>query len=112
MVSKAILKYTRTSPKKARVILDLIRGSGVEEAFAALGSVKRRPAPIIAKLLKSAVANATEKGHTNTETLYIKLAYASQGPAIKRFRPRAMGRAYPRKRRTSHITLVLEERGL
>ncbi len=112
MVSKALLKYTRTSPKKARVILDLIRGSGVEEAFATLASVKRRPAPIIAKLLKSAVANASEKGHTETESLYIKEAFASQGPAIKRFRPRAMGRAYPRKRRTSHITLVLEERGL
>ena len=112
MVSKALLKYTRTSPKKARVVLDLIRGSGVEEAFATLASVKRRPAPIIAKLLKSAVANAGEKGHTDTESLYIKEAYASQGPAIKRFRPRAMGRAYPRKRRTSHITLVLEERGL
>ncbi|HEY7534597.1 MAG TPA: 50S ribosomal protein L22 [Thermodesulfobacteriota bacterium] len=112
MVSQAVLKYTRTSPKKTRLVLDLIRGSGVEEAFAALAFIQKRPAQIIAKLLKSAVANASEKGHTDTDSLYIREAYASQGPTIKRFRPRAMGRAYPRKRRTSHITLILEERGL
>jgi large subunit ribosomal protein L22 len=112
MVSQAIFKYAKTSPKKVRLILDLIRGSAVEEAFTVLASLRRRPAPIIAKLLKSAVANASEKNHTDTETLYIKEAYASGGPMLKRFRPRAMGRAYPRKRRTSHITIVLEERGL
>jgi large subunit ribosomal protein L22 len=112
MVSQAVLKYARTSPKKVRVVLDLIRGNGVEEAFATLASVRRKPARIVAKLLKSAVANAAEKGHTDTETLYIKEAYASQGTVFKRFRPRAMGRAYPRKRRTSHIKIVLEERGL
>ena len=112
MVSRAVHKYARTSPKKVRIILDLIRGNGVEEAFSVLGSVRRRPAPIVAKLLKSAVANAAEKGHTSTETLYIKEAYASPGPVLKRIRPRAMGRAYSRKRRMSHLTIVLEERGL
>jgi large subunit ribosomal protein L22 len=112
MVSQATVKYARTSSKKARVILDLIRGNGVEEAFTVLASLKRRSAPIIAKLLKSAVANAAEKNYTDTETLYIKETYASSGPVLKRFRPRAMGRAYPRKRRMSHITIVLEERGL
>ncbi len=94
------------------MVLDLIRGSGVEEAFTVLASLKRRAAPIISKLLKSAVANAAEKNHTDTETLYIKETYASDGPALKRFRPRAMGRAYPRKRRTTHIKIVLDERGL
>ena len=112
MVSRAVCKYARTSPKKARVVLDLIRGSGVEEALAVLGSIRRRSAPIVAKLLKSAVPNAAEKGHTSTETLYIKEAYVSQGPVLKRIRPRAMGRAYQRKRRMSHLTIVLEERGL
>lgn len=112
MVSQAICKYTRTSPKKARVVLDLIRGNGVEEAFTVLASLRRRPAQLIAKLLKSAVANAAEKNHADTETLYVKEAYASGGPVLKRFRPRAMGRAYPRKRRTTHIKIVLDERGL
>ncbi|MGH7791830.1 MAG: 50S ribosomal protein L22 [Thermodesulfobacteriota bacterium] len=112
MVSRAMHKYARTSPKKVRVILDLIRGSGVEDAFSILASLRRRPAPIVAKLLKSAVANAAEKGHTGTESLYIKEAYASQGPVLKRIRPRAMGRAFSRKRKMSHLTIVLEERGL
>jgi large subunit ribosomal protein L22 len=112
MVSQAICKYTRTSPKKARVVLDLIRGNGVEDAFTVLASLRRRPAQVIAKLLKSAVANAAEKNHADTETLYVKEAYASGGPVLKRFRPRAMGRAYPRKRRTTHIKIVLDERGL
>ncbi|GBD37817.1 MAG: 50S ribosomal protein L22 [Deltaproteobacteria bacterium] len=112
MVSQALLKYAKTSPKKVRLVLDLIRGMNVEEAFTVLSSLRKKPARIVAKLLKSAVANAAEKGHTDTETLYIKEVYASQGSALKRFRPRAMGRAYMRKRRTSHIKIVLDERGL
>ncbi|HSE82979.1 MAG TPA: 50S ribosomal protein L22 [Thermodesulfobacteriota bacterium] len=112
MVSKAALKYTKISPKKARIILDLIRGNGVEEAFTILASLRKRHAPVIAKVLKSAVANASEKGHTDTESLYIKETYASPGPVLKRFRPRAMGRAYPIRKKTSHVTIVLEERGL
>lgn len=112
MVSRAILKYAKVSPKKVGILLDLIRGNEVEKAFADLASVRRKSAPIIAKLIKSAVTNAAEKGHTDTETLYIKEAHVSQGPALKRFRPRAMGRAYKRRRTMSHITIVLEERGL
>lgn len=112
MVSKAVHKYLKTSPKKVGLILDLIRGAEVEEAFTLLGALRKRHAPDIAKLLKSAVANAAEKGHFDTETLYIKEAYATQGPALKRFKPRAMGRASPIKKRTSHVTIVLEERGL
>ncbi len=112
MVSQAIKKYYRSSPKKVGVVLALIRGEGVENAFSVLSSVRKRSAPDIAKILKSAVANAAEKGHSETETLYIKEAYASKGPTLKRIRARAMGRATPRKRRMSHITIVLEERGL
>jgi large subunit ribosomal protein L22 len=110
MVSRAIGRYVRTSTKKAGVVLELIRGKGVEQAFAILGMVRRRNASSIAKLLKSAVANAYEKGYTDTESLYVREAFASPGPSYKRIRPRAMGRAYQRKRRTSHITIVLEER--
>jgi large subunit ribosomal protein L22 len=112
MVSQAVKKYYRASTKKISLVLDLIRGAGVENAFATLSSVRKRSAPDIAKLLKSAVANAAEKGHSDTESLYIKEIYSSKGPTLKRIRARAMGRASPRKRRMSHITIVLEERGL
>lgn len=112
MVSQAIKKYYRSSPKKVGLVLNLIRGTGVENAFSILSSVRKRAAPDIAKILKSAVANASEKGHSETETLYIKEAYASKGPTLKRIRARAMGRSSSRKKRMSHITIVLEERGL
>ena len=112
MVSKAILKHMRVSPKKARIVLDLIRGKNVEEAFSILFATRKKSSPLIAKLLKSAVANASEKGHSDTESLYIKEAYANKGAVIKRFRARAMGRAFSRKSQMSHVTIVLEERGL
>lgn len=112
MVSQAIKKYYRQSPKKVGLVLDLIRGEGVESAFSTLSTLRKRSAEDIAKILKSAVANASEKGHSDTETLYIKEAYACEGPTLKRIRARAMGRATSRKRRMSHITIVLEERGL
>lgn len=112
MVSRAVIKYYRASPKKLGPVLALIRGNGVENAFTILSSLRKRSAPDIAKVLKSAVANAAEKGHGDTETLYVKEAYASKGPMLKRLRPRARGRADTRKKRMSHITIVLEERGL
>ena len=111
MVSKAVHKYARVSPKKARVVLDLIRGKGVEEAFSILLSVRRRVSPVVSKLLKSAVANASEKGYADIGELYVKEVYATGGPTLKRFRARAMGRAFARKTRMSHITIVLEQRG-
>ena len=111
MVSKAVLKYLKISPKKVSNVLDLIREKNVEEAFSILSSTRKRSSPMIAKLLKSAVANASEKGHSDTETLYIKEAIATQGPAFKRFKARAMGRAFARKKRMSHVTIMLEERG-
>jgi len=110
MVSRATHKYARTSAKKASLVLGPIRGHGVEKAFSMLVLMRKRNAPIVAKVLKSAVANAYEKGHTDTESLYIKEAYASVGPSFKRFRPRAMGRAFSRKRYTSHITIILDEK--
>ncbi|MEE9213464.1 MAG: 50S ribosomal protein L22 [Thermodesulfobacteriota bacterium] len=112
MVSRAITKYYKSSPKKVNLTLKLIAGKGVEDAFSILANIRKKPATEVAKLLKSAVANAAEKGHSETETLYIKEAFACKGPVLKRIRPRAMGRATARKRRMSHVTLVLEERGL
>ena len=111
MVSKAVHKYARVSPKKARVILDLIRGKDVEEASSILLSAPKRVSPLILKVLKSAVANASEKGYSDIDSLYVREVYATQGPTLKRFRARAMGRAFARKSRMSHITIVLEQRG-
>lgn len=112
MVSSATLKFARTSPKKTKLILDEIRGKGVEESFAKLSLINRNASKIVSKLLKSAVANASEKGHGDTESLYIKEAYVNRGPFIKRIRPRAMGRAFGIKKKMSHIKIVLDERGL
>ncbi len=111
MVSKAVYKYARVSPKKARVVLDLIRGKSVEDASSILLSARRRVSPLLSKLLESAVANASEKGYSDIDSLYIKEVYATQGPTLKRFKARAMGRASARKTRMSHITIVLEQRG-
>jgi len=111
MVSKAVHKHARVSQKKARVVLDLIRGKSVEEASSILLSARRRVSPLLSKLLKSAVANASEKGYSDIDSLYVKEVYATQGPTLKRFRARAMGRAFARKTRMSHITIVLEQRG-
>ncbi|NIT13145.1 MAG: 50S ribosomal protein L22 [Candidatus Dadabacteria bacterium] len=112
MVSSATLKFARLSQKKTKIILDEIRGRGVEESFARLALINRNASRVVSKLLKSAVANASEKGHSDTESLYIKEAYVNKGPFIKRIRPRAMGRAFRIQKQMSHIKIVLEERGL
>jgi large subunit ribosomal protein L22 len=106
---KARAKFIRTSPRKARMVTDLIKGKGVEEALNILGFTKKAPAQIIAKLLKSAVADADQMKNLNVDTLFIKQITVDQGPTMKRYRPRAMGRATMIRRRMSHITVVLEE---
>jgi len=106
---KARAKFIRTSPRKARMVTDLIKGKGVEEALNILGFTKKAPAKIIAKLLKSAVANADQMKNLNVDTLFIKQITVDQGPTMKRYRPRAMGRATMIRKRMSHITVVLEE---
>ncbi|QMU56524.1 MAG: 50S ribosomal protein L22 [Candidatus Mycalebacterium zealandia] len=112
MVSKSILKYYRMSPDKVRLVLALIRGKNVEEAFSVLHLTRKRVSLVLADLLKSAVANASEKGYSEPEELYIKETYADEGPVLKRFKARAMGRAFQRKRKTSHVTIVLERKGM
>jgi len=106
---KARAKFIRTSPRKARMVTDLIKGKGVEEALNILGFTKKAPAKIITKLLKSAVADADQMRNLNVDTLFIKQITVDQGPTMKRYRPRAMGRATTIRRRMSHITVVLEE---
>ena len=109
MEVKARAKFIRTSPRKARMVTDLVKGKGVGEALNILAFTKRAPAKIISKLLKSAVANADQMKNIDVDTLFIKQISVDQGPTMKRYRPRAMGRATMIRRRMSHITVVLEE---
>jgi len=106
---KARAKFIRTSPRKARMVTELVKGKGVEEALNILAFTKRAPAKIVAKLLKSAVASADQMKNVDVDTLFIKQITVDQGPTMKRYRPRAMGRATMIRRRMSHITVVLEE---
>ena len=109
MEVKARAKFIRTAPRKARMVTDLVKGKGVGEALNILAFTKKAPAKIVAKLLKSAVANADQMKNIDVDTLFIKEITVDQGPTMKRYRPRAMGRATMVRRRMSHITVVLEE---
>ncbi len=110
MEVKATLKYVRLSPTKARLVADLIRGKKSEEALNILAFTKKVSARIITKLLKSAIANATQKKTVDVDRLYVKKITVDQGVTWKRFTPRALGRATPIRKRTSHITIVLDEK--
>ncbi|KYH28816.1 MULTISPECIES: 50S ribosomal protein L22 [Clostridium] len=110
MEARAIAKYVRISPRKVRVVLDLVRGKNVNEAFAILKYTPKDSAAAILKVLKSAVANAENNFNLDVNKLYVAEAYANQGPTLKRFKPRAQGRAYSIMKRTSHIVLVVKER--
>lgn len=109
-------RFMRVSPQKARLVLDLIKGRRVEDALNTLAFTKKRVAPVIEKLLRSAVENAnylsTEKGvDVDLDNLYVKQAVAGDGPRMKRIRPAPMGRAYRYVRRIAHIQIALAERG-
>jgi large subunit ribosomal protein L22 len=109
MESKAILRYARITPMKARRVVDLIRGKSAGDALLSLRFMPYRGAKFVEKLLKSAMANAEQKKAANPESMKIVRAFVGQGPVMKRVEPRAMGRANTIKKRTSHITLVLSE---
>ena len=109
MEAKAKLRFTRIAPRKARLVADLIRGKRSEEALNILTFTPKAAARIIIKLLKSAIANADQK-KIDVDRLYVKTIAVDQGPTMKRFMPRAMGRATSIRKRTSHITIVLDER--
>jgi len=108
--ARAIAKYIRISPRKARQVIDLIRGKKVGEALAILKFTPRRAATAIEKVVKSAAANAEHNMELDKDSLFIAEAYVDQGPTLKRFSPRAMGRADLMRRRTSHITVVVREK--
>ena len=108
MEARATIKDVRISPRKVRLILDLIRGKEVNTAFAYLENTHRAAVPVVRNLLKSAIANADNlHPGVDVDSLVIQEAYANQGPSLKRFRPRAMGRGARILKRTSHITLVV-----
>jgi large subunit ribosomal protein L22 len=109
MEVRAKLRFVRVSPRKARLVADLIRGKGSEEAMNILTFTKKAAAKILIKLLKSAIANATQKKTIDIDRLYVKKIAVDQGPTLKRFQPRAMGRATTIRKRSSHITIILDE---
>ena len=109
MEFKAIAKYIRVSPRKTRVLMREIKGKSVEEALNLLLFAPQRGAPIVRKLINSAVANASQNPDTDVDNLFIKHIFADEGPTLKRFRPRAMGRATRIRRRSSHLTVILDE---
>jgi large subunit ribosomal protein L22 len=109
MKVKAHNRFVRQSPYKVRRVLDLVRGLAVEEAEAVLGLTQRAATEPIAKTLQSAVANAEHNHALDADELYVAEAYANEGPTLRRYRPRARGRATRIEKRTSHITIVLSE---
>lgn len=107
---KAILRSARISSRKVKIVLDLIKNKPLEEAYAIVKFTPKAASEILYKLLKSAEANAVNNNGLNKDVLYVADAVASQGPTLKRMRPRAQGRAFRINKRTSNITVVLKEK--
>lgn len=110
MESKAILKNARIGAQKARLVVDMVRGKDVSDAIKALIYMNKKTAVMVKKLIESAVANADNKKTIDIDKLYVKSIWVDQGSSLKRWRPRAQGRAYGIKKKTSHINVVLDER--
>ncbi len=107
---KAIAKYIRISSRKVRIVIDLIRGKQVDEALAILRFTPKAASPVVEKVLLSAIANAENNPpYLNRDNLYVAEIYANQGPTLKRFMPRAKGSASPILKRSSHITVILDQ---
>ncbi len=109
MEVKAVTRYVRIAPRKARLVTELIKGKPVEEALTILRFVPKKAASLVDKTLRSAVANAEQNPNIDVDTLYIKRIFVDGGPTMKRWRARAMGRATKIIKRTSHITVILDE---
>jgi len=110
MEVKAIAKYIQISPRKIGLLMRAIHGKKVDEALNLLNFAPQRGGPILRKLINSAVANAGQSPDIDVDRLFIKDIYADEGPTLRRFRPRAMGRATRIRKRSSHLTVVLGER--
>ncbi len=110
MEARAVAHYIRVSPLKARQVADLVRGKDIKEALGILRYTNKKSAPLINKVMKSAVANAEHNFDMDSDALYVAQIMIDEGPTLKRMRPRAYGRADVKRHRTSHITVVLKER--
>ncbi len=110
MEVKASLTNARVGAQKARLVVDLVRGKDVNEAIKTLTFLNKKTAGMVKKLIESAVANAEYKKVMDIDNLYVKAIWVDQGPVLKRFRPRAQGRAFGVRKKTSHINVVLEEK--
>ncbi|MDO5707154.1 MAG: 50S ribosomal protein L22 [Andreesenia angusta] len=110
MEARAIAKYVRIAPRKVNLVAAEIRGKQVDEALAILKFTPKRGAKVLEKVVKSAIANAENNNDMDRENLYISEVYANQGPTLKRWRPRAQGRAFPILKRTSHVGVVVTEK--
>lgn len=110
MEISAKLRYLRMSPRKARLVVDLVRGMDVSRARVQLTFLEKRASHNVLKLLNSAISNAKNDFSKEEDSLYIKKIFVDQGPTYKRFRPSAKGIASPIKKKTSHITIVLDEK--
>nr|WP_106781822.1 50S ribosomal protein L22 [Lysinibacillus timonensis] len=108
--AKAIARTVRIAPRKVRLVVDLIRGKQVGEAVAILRHTPKAASPVVEKVLKSAVANAEHNYELDVNNLVISEVFVDEGPTLKRFRPRAQGRASAINKRTSHITIVVSEK--
>ena len=106
---RAVAKYVRVSPRKVQIVIDLIRGKQVDDALAILMYTPKSAAPVVEKLLNSAIANAENNLQLNRDSLYVAETYANQGPTLKRYWPRSHGRADQILKRTCHITIVLDQ---
>jgi len=110
MEARAITRHMRISPQKGRLVADLIRGKQVEEALLILRFTPKKAARILGKTLRAAIANATDTQNLDPDRLYVKRTYVDGGTTLRRFTPRAHGRATPLRKRTSHFTVVVDER--
>ncbi len=110
METKASLNYARVGAQKARLVADLVRGKNVDEALKTLTYLNKKTALLIKKLIESAVANADYKKTMNMDKLFVKSISVDQGPVLKRFRPRAQGRAFGVRKKLSHINVTLGEK--
>ena len=108
--AKAMARTVRVSPRKTRLVLDLIRGKNVADAIAILKFTPNKAARIVEKTLNSAIANAENNFDLDVESLVVSEAFVNEGPTMKRFRPRAKGSASPINKRTTHVTVVVSEK--
>jgi len=109
MEARAKARYIRVTPRKARRVVDLIRGLPAEQARAVLTFAPQSASDPVGKVLASAIANAEQSGQVSASSLVVKRAWVDEGPTLKRFRPRAQGRGYRINKKTSHITVIVSD---